>query len=132
MRRSTRRIAFTTTFLAITAGGTAACDDAPEPVEETHRFYCTTTDGTVVDEDNCDDDGDGLGGMFFIYHSTSYPAGLAPGHKVPPGGKSFPYNDKASRTAWGLPANGKIGNGSTTKVGVVGKGGPPAGGKAGG
>lgn len=127
-RLRTRHIALSATFVALAAGGTAACDDAPDTVEETHRFYCTSQDGTVVDEDNCDDDSDGHGGMFLLWHSTSAPAGLSRGHKVPAGGQSFAYNDKAARTSWGLPATGRIGgNGVTTKVGVVGKGGAPVG-----
>ncbi|TDB99601.1 hypothetical protein E1091_06545 [Micromonospora fluostatini] len=140
-RYRTRRLTVGTAFLALAAGGVAACDDAPDnTVQEQHRFYCTTADGTVVDEDHCDDSdhvsgGGGFVGLFFISHSTSYPAGLAPGAKVPPGGRSFPYNDKATRSSWGLPSTGKIGNGSTTKVNVVGKGGAPVSGggaKAGG
>lgn len=124
-RLRSRRVAISTAFAALAAGGTAACDDAPDTVEEQHRFYCTTQDGKVVDEDNCDDDGGG--GMFYIWHSPHYPAGLRPLTALPSGGKSFPYNDKAARTAWGLPATGQIGNGVTTKVNVVGKGGAPVG-----
>jgi hypothetical protein len=129
MRRLTsRRVALSAAFLGLAAGGTAACDSAPETVEEEHRFYCATEGGTVVNEDNCDDDGDGRGGMFFIYHAVGYPAHIPAGQPVPAGGQRFAYNDTMARSQWGLPATGKIGNGTTTKVGVVGRGGPPVGG----
>lgn len=136
-RLRTRTLALSAAFVGLAAGGTAACDDGgPDTVEEEHRFYCTTETGRVVEEDHCDDDGDGYGHMFFIWHSTTAPAGLRPGAMVPAGGQKFAYNDKAARTSWGLPASGRIGgNGVTTKVGVVGKGGAPVGGggaKAGG
>lgn len=122
-RYRTRSLALSAAFVGLATGGTAACDSAT--VDEDHTFYCTTQDGIVVDEDNCDDDGDGHGGMFFIWHSSSYTPGLRPGQHVPAGGQSFRFNDKAARTAWGLPATGRIANGSTVKVGVAGRGGAP-------
>lgn len=124
----TRNLALSAGFLGLAAGGVAACDSTPDTVEENHRFYCTNSQGVVVPEDHCDDDGDGHGGSFFIMHSVFMPGNLQPGQPVPASAQArrFAYNDKAQRSAWGLPAQGKIGNGTSTKVGVVGKGGAPA------
>ncbi len=118
-RMSSRRVALSTSFLLLAAGGTAACDSSTEQDE---YFYCATEDGTIVDEDYCDDDGDGAGGMFFLWHAPFYGAGYRVGNKLPPGGAKFAYNDRASRTAFGLPGSGRISNG-TVKTNVVGKGG---------
>jgi hypothetical protein len=118
---ASRRVALSTSFLLLAAGGTAACDSSSEQDE---TFYCATEDGTVVDEDNCDDDGRGagLGGAFFLWHSAGYGRGYRPGTKLPPGGGKFAYNDRASRAAFGLPSTGRVSNG-TVKTNVVGKGG---------
>jgi hypothetical protein len=121
-RMTSRSVALTTTFLLLAAGGTAACDSSSE---EDEGFYCATEDGTVVDEDNCDDDGNGGGGGFFIWHSSGYRSGYPVGTKLK-GGSKFPYNDRASRSAYGLPSTGRVGNG-TIKSNVVGKGGSGSG-----
>ena len=42
--------------------------------------------------------------------------------QLPPGGNRFAYNDRAARQSFGLPATGRISNG-TVKTSVVGKGG---------
>jgi hypothetical protein len=81
----------------------------------------------VVDEENCDDDDDRGGGvgfvpLFFIWHSSSFRPGYPVGTKLPPGGSRFAYNDRAARSSFGLPATGRISNG-TVKTSVVGKGG---------
>ncbi len=127
-RMTSRKVALTTSFLLLAAGGTAACDDSPEPEDET--FYCADADGTIVDEDKCDDDGrsGGVGfvPLFFLWHSTSYRPGYGVGSKLPPGGNKFAFNDRASRAAFGLPATGRVSNG-TVKTNVVGKGGTSAG-----
>jgi hypothetical protein len=118
-RMTSRSVALTSTFLLLAAGGTAACDSSDEQDE---GFYCATEDGTVVDEDNCDDDGNGGGGGgFFIWHSSGYRSGYPVGTKLS-GGSKFPYNDRASRSRFGLPATGRVSNG-TIKTNVVGKGG---------
>ena len=129
-RMTSRRVALTSTFLLLAAGGTAACDSSEEQ-EET--FYCADENGTVVDEDYCDDDGRsgvGVGGAFFLWHSVGYGRGYAPGTKLPPGGARFPYNDRAQRSAFGLPSTGRVSNG-TVKTSVVGKGGGGTSGRSG-
>lgn len=121
---SSRSVSLTSTFLLLAAGGAAACDN-DEYVDE--GFYCADANGVVVDEDYCDDDDSyhpGLG--FFIWHSTSYARGYPVGHRLPAGGSKFAYNDVASRSKFGLPASGKISNG-TIKTSVVGKGGSGSG-----
>ncbi|HEX8626561.1 MAG TPA: hypothetical protein VF755_00125 [Catenuloplanes sp.] len=128
---TSRRVALTTAFLTLAAGGTAACDDASD-YDQDEVFYCADANGTVVDEDYCDDDGNrgGVGGGFFLWHSVAFASGYAVGTKLPPGGSRFPYNDQRSRSAYGLPATGKVSNG-TVKTNVVGKGGAPAKGSSG-
>jgi len=49
---------------------------------------------------------------------------------LPPAGSKFAYNDRAARSAFGLPATGRITNG-TVKTSVVGKGGHGTSGKSG-
>jgi len=131
-RMSSRSVALTSTFLLLAAGGTAACDNDDQYQDE--GFYCADENGTIVDEDYCDDDNDGGGGFvggFFIWHSTSYRSGYPVGSRLPAGGSRFPYNDKASRSAYGLPSSGRISNG-TVKTSVVGKGGSGTSSKSGG
>jgi hypothetical protein len=122
-RMTSRSVSLTTTFLLLASGGVAACDGGDETQDE--GFYCADENGVVVDEDNCDDTrgGGGVGLLpFFIWHSASYRPGYAVGTKLPAGGSRFPYNDAAARQRFGLPATGRIANG-TVKVSVVGKGG---------
>ncbi|GAA4934214.1 hypothetical protein GCM10025331_18980 [Actinoplanes utahensis] len=150
----------TASFLALAAGGAAACDSSPpdspgvvveetfttvteenveeepveeEPVEEEpvveestpapvagaagELFYCADADGLVVDEEYCDDDT----GDYYIWHSSSYPRN-APVGTLLRGGGFFPAGDAASRRAFSLPETGRIGNGSTIKTNVVGRG----------
>jgi len=117
---SSRSVALTSTFLLLAAGGTAACDNDDEYQDE--GFYCADSNGVIVDEDYCDDDNGGGGGGFFIWHSSGYRSGYPVGSKLPSGGSKFAYNDKASRSAFGLPSTGRVSNG-TVKTSVVGKGG---------
>jgi len=121
---TSRSVSLTSTFLLLAAGGVAACDNNDTRDE---GFYCADENGVVVDEDNCDDDGNRGGGvgllpLFFIWHSSSYRPGYAVGSRLPPGGGKFAYNDRAARSKFGLPATGRIANG-TVKTSVVGKGG---------
>jgi hypothetical protein len=117
---SSRSVSLTSTFLLLAAGGVAACDN-DEYVDE--GFYCADENGVVVDEDYCDDDYRGGGGLaFFIWHSAAYRSGYPVGYRLPAGGSKFAYNDAAARSKFGLPATGKISNG-TVKTSVVGKGG---------
>jgi hypothetical protein len=120
---SSRSVSLTSTFLLLAAGGVAACDTGSDTQEE--GFYCADENGVVVDDSNCDDSrgGAGLGLLpFFIWHSTAYRPGYPVGYKLPPGGSRFAYNDRAARAKFGLPATGRISNG-TVKTSVVGKGG---------
>jgi hypothetical protein len=133
---TSRSVSLTTTFLLLASGGAAACDGGDDTQDE--GFYCADENGVVVDEDNCDDDNNRGGGVgllpFFIWHSASYRPGYAVGTKLPPGGSRFAYNDRAARQSFGLPATGRITNG-TVKTSVVGKGGGGTGkssGKSGG
>src|ERR687894_858808 len=120
---TSRSVSLTSTFLLLAAGGVAACDNDDTQDE---AFYCADENGTVVDEDYCDDDRDGGGvgivPLFFIWHSASYRPGYGVGTKLPAGGSRFAYNDRAARQSFGLPASGRISNG-TVKTSVVGKGG---------
>jgi len=120
---ASRSVSLTSTFLLLAAGGAAACDNGRDTQDE--GFYCADENGVVVDEDYCDDDrGGGVGilPLFFIWHSASYRPGWPVGYRLPPGGGRFPYNDRAARAKFGLPATGRIANG-TVKTSVVGKGG---------
>ncbi|MBL7255093.1 hypothetical protein JKJ07_12285 [Actinoplanes sp. LDG1-01] len=124
-RMSSRSVSLTSTFLLLAAGGLAACDNDDD--YDDAGFYCADANGTVVDEDYCDDDdnngGSGLGVLpFFIWYSSGYRSGYPVGYKLPPGGNKFAYNDTKARQSFGLPASGRIGNG-TIKTSVVGKGG---------
>ena len=124
-RRNTARVVLGAAFLGLAAGGVAACDSA----DDDPTFYCVDQNDTIVNEDDCDDDGNGRGGFFFWAHSPRYKKGLTAGAKLPSGGSKFAYNDAAQRTAWGLPATGRISNG-TVKSSVVGKGGSSGGGSS--
>ena len=119
---TSRSVSLTSTFMLLAAGGVAACDSGNDTQDE--GFYCADENGVVVDEDNCDDGGNaGLGLLpFFIWHSSGYRSGYPVGYRLPPGGSKFAYNDRAARASFGLPATGRIANG-TIKSSVVGKGG---------
>ncbi len=136
-RISSRRVILTATFLALAAGGTAACDNE-DPNEDGH-FYCTDAQGNVIDEDYCDEDSPNYnsgGGTFFMYMGSSLhapPAGHSTypvGSKLPAAAPKFSVTDKASRQKFGLPTSGRVSNG-TVKTGVIGKGGAGSGAKAG-
>ena len=118
---TSRSVSLTSTFLLLAAGGTAACDRGNRYHDE--GFYCADEQGRIVDEDYCDDNRY-YGGShpYYIYHSPSYRSGYAVGSMLPAGGSRFAYNDKTSRSSFGLPSSGRIGNG-TVKTSVVGKGG---------
>jgi hypothetical protein len=120
---SSRSVSLSSTFLLLAAGGAAACDAGGDDYQQ-EGFYCADADGVVVDEDYCDDDRSrGLGVVpYFIWHAPFYGAGYPVGYRLPAGGSRFAYNDQASRSSYGLPTTGRIGNG-TVKTSVVGKGG---------
>ena len=121
-RMSSRSVSLTSTFLLLAAGGTAACDSGSRYHDE--GFYCADANGVIVDEDYCDDNRSYGGGVlpYYIWHSSGYRSGYPIGSRLPSGGSRFAYNDRTARSTYGLPATGKIGNG-TVKTSVVGKGG---------
>lgn len=129
-RMHSRRVAASATLAFMVAGGLMACDSA-EDENEDGIFYCTDANGVVVDEELCaeDDGSGGNGGFFFAYMGSSlhtsggHTGPYKAGQKLPAGHQKFLSTDKAARTRFGLPASGKISNG-TVKTGVVGKGGP--------
>jgi hypothetical protein len=133
-----RRGAASATIAFMVAGGLMACDNAEDPNED-GVFYCTDVNGVVVDENLCDDSNGsgGGGGFFFAYMGSSlhtsggHSGPYKPGQRLPTGHQKFSITDKASRAKFGLPASGKISNG-TVKTGVVGKGGPGSTAKVGG
>ncbi len=122
-----RRVVLSTTFLAIAASGLTGCG-SDDPNEDGH-FYCTDSNGTVIDEDYCDDSDPNSSGYFFMYMGSSMhapPTGYSSypvGSRLPTGAQKFSVTDKAARAKYGLQPTGKITNG-TVKTGVVGKGGP--------
>jgi hypothetical protein len=123
-RMSSRSVSLTSTFLMLAAGGAAACDSGSRYHDE--GFYCADANGVIVDENLCDANrsyGGGAGFVpYYIWHSSGYRSGYPIGYRLPSGGNKFAYNDTASRSSFGLPSTGKIGNG-TIKTSVVGKGG---------
>jgi hypothetical protein len=118
------RVSASALTLMLVSGALMACDNAGDANEDGH-FYCTDNNGQVVDEDLCDNSNGGGGAYFLGYMGSSmhgsntYPVGS----RLPAGHQKFSVNDKAARSRFGLPATGKISNG-TVKTGVVGKGGP--------
>lgn len=135
---SSRRVVLTSTFLALAAGGLAACDTYEEDPNEDGYFYCTDANGTVIDESYCDDSDENYNSsMFFMYMGSSMHAPPAnysaypKGSKLPSAAPRFSITDKAARQKFGLPASGRVSNG-TVKTGVVGKGGAGSSVKGGG
>jgi hypothetical protein len=149
---SSHKVALSAAFLALAAGGTAACDAYPDDDTDRYEtvynsesdgysagddpadsdteeaadldeasgdevFYCADEDGEIVDEDDCDTAGGSS--SYFLWHSTGYSRGLAPGTTLD-GGDRFPAGDRASRRAFELPATGTVSNG-TVKTNVVGR-----------
>ena len=165
-RLSSRKVALTTAFLALAAGGTAACDASSDEYDSTGSgieysgydssysdgsdsgsydssddsdggssddsddsesseqvFYCADEDGTIVEEDRCEDDS---GSGYFLWHSSGFARGMVPGD-VLDGGSRFPATDRKARTAFKLPPTGTVPNG-TIKTNVVGSGSKAGGG----
>jgi hypothetical protein len=113
MRRSTA-VPLGRSYLALaalaTTAGLTACGGDPE-----EQVYCADESGVIVDDDYCDDDGDGRGGHYFLW-AGPYGRGLKPGHRLS-GGTKFAYNDTAARARYGLPGSGKVSNGSVVAGG---------------
>ncbi len=109
------RSALTTTVLATAATGfLAGCgtdDDEQEQVA-----YCTDEDGEIVDDDFCDDGYRG-GGLFFLYLG-GFGRGLPVGTVLPSGGTRINPTDTVARRNAGLPANGKVSQGTRVSGGI--------------
>ncbi|PWW20999.1 hypothetical protein JD79_00125 [Geodermatophilus normandii] len=109
------RSALTTTVLATAATGfLAGCgsDDEQEQVA-----YCTNEDGEIVDDDYCDDDYRGGGGLFFLYLG-GFRTGLPVGTVLPRGGTRINPTDTAARQRYGLPGTGKVSAGQRVTGGI--------------
>ncbi len=101
------RSALTTTVLATAATGFLAGCGTEE--EDEQVAYCTNEDGEIVDDDYCDDDYRGGGGLFFLYLGAFRP-GLPVGSVLPRGGTRVDPRDSAARQRYGLPGSGTGGN----------------------
>lgn len=113
MRRSNAvplgRSYLTLAALATTAGLTAACQSTQSAPER--QVYCGDDQGVIVEEDRCDEPN----GHYFLW-TAAYGRGLRPGHKLT-GGTKIPFGDAAARERYGLPATGKIANGTVVAGG---------------
>lgn len=130
---TSRRVVLGAAF-ALALSGTAACDIADDDPNEDGHFYCADANGVVVDEEYCDDSSSNYdSSMFFFYMGSSMHGGNSYSHgsRLPAGAQKFSVTDRASRTKFGLPASGRVNNG-TVKTGVIGKGGPGSTAKVGG
>jgi hypothetical protein len=109
------RSALTTTVLATAATGfLAGCGSEDE---QEQLAYCTNEDGEVVDEEYCDDDYRGGGGLFFLYLGAFRP-GLPVGTVLPRGGTRVDPRDTAARQRYGLPAAGAVVAGTRVTGGI--------------
>ena len=109
------RSALTTTVLATAATGFLAGCGSEDEQEQV--AYCTNEDGEVVDDDYCDDDYRGGGGLFFLYLGAFRP-GLPVGSVLPRGGTRVDPRDTAARQRYGLPGTGTVASGSRVTGGI--------------
>ncbi len=125
---------FTTTVLVTAASGfLSACGEDYEEVEA-NEVLCVTEDGTVVDDDYCDDDEDyHSGGVFILgnFGGTTYRTGdrvssshMASVAKVNP-------RDPVARSRAGLPSTGRVVSGTRISGGIGSGVGGGTGGKSG-
>lgn len=109
----------------------AACGVSPQPTEnppprpQTHYCGYEDGDGYVIDEDACDDDGDGHGhhgSIIYVGGHSNYGRGTRiPRSQIQ--GSPIPWNNSAARQSAGLPPSGKVSSGQhTTSNAGVGKG----------
>jgi hypothetical protein len=106
--------ALTTTVLATAATGfLAGCGSE----EEEQVAYCTDENGEIVDEDYCDDEYRGGGGLFFLYLG-GFRRGLPVGSVLPAGGTRVDPRDTAARQRYGLPGTGTVASGSRVTGGI--------------
>jgi hypothetical protein len=109
------RSALTTTVLATAATGFLAGCGTEE--EDEQVAYCTNEDGEIVDDDYCDDDYRGGGGLFFLYLGAFRP-GLPVGSVLPRGGTRVDPRDSAARQRYGLPGTGTVASGTRVAGGI--------------
>jgi hypothetical protein len=109
------RSALTTTVLATAATGFLAGCGSEDEQEQV--AYCTNEDGEVVDEEYCDDDYRGGGGLFFLYLGAFRP-GLPVGTVLPRGGTRVDPRDTVARQRYGLPAAGAVVAGTRVTGGI--------------
>jgi hypothetical protein len=106
--------ALTTTVLATAATGfLAGCAGD----EEEQVAYCTDENGEIVDEEYCDDQYRGGGGLFFLYLG-GFRRGLPVGSVLPAGGTRVDPRDTAARQRYGLPGTGTVASGSRVTGGI--------------
>ena len=111
--------------------GCGSSSPAPEQPAVQETMQCVVADNnavdgyTVVDDDFCDDDGDGHGGggsFVFLSGHNSYPRGTRLNNSQfvrPP----IRYNDSTGRQNAGLAPTGKVQSGQRTVSGAgIGKG----------
>jgi hypothetical protein len=116
------RAALTTTVLTTAATGfMAGCgaggEEGGEEADE-QVAYCTDENGEIVDEDYCDDSYNGPGaGLFFLYLG-GFGRGLPVGTVLPRGGTRISPTDTVARQRAGLPANGKVSQGTRVSGGI--------------
>ena len=150
-RISSRRVVLTATFLALAAGGAAACDaSADEEWDSADSSTFVQQDGAYVPEEEIEEEVEEVvdDGAEVFYCADEdgeiveeeYCADPDPDPAVPyflwhstgydrhmtpgmilDGGDRFAPNDRASRRAFKLPATGRVPN-STIKTNVVGSG----------
>jgi hypothetical protein len=111
------RAALTTTVLTTAATGfMAGCSVGGE--DEDQVAYCTDEDGTIVDDEYCDDGYRGPGAGFFFLYLGGFRPGLPVGTVLPRGGTRINATDTAARQRAGLPANGKVSAGTRVSGGI--------------
>jgi hypothetical protein len=110
------RAALTTTVLTTAATGfMAGCGVGGE---EDQVAYCTDADGTIVDDQYCDDGYRGPGaGLFFLYLG-GFGRGLPVGTVLPRGGTRISPTDTTARRNAGLPSTGKVSAGTRVSGGI--------------
>jgi hypothetical protein len=110
MRRS-NAVPLGRSYLALAALATTAGLTACQSKQEEGQVYCADASGVIVEEDRCDDND----GRYFLW-AGAFGRGLRPGHKLT-GGTRFGWGDTAARERYGLPATGKVANGTVLSGG---------------
>jgi hypothetical protein len=150
-RRLSRKVALTAAFLALAAGGTAACDAPHDEDADSYEWMTHDSDpgGYASGPDDSDSDDEYAGDeptdeVFYCADedgeivdddncddgsgTSSYFLWHSPGYPrglrpgtLLDGGEAFPAGDRATRRAFKLPVTGIISNG-TVKTNIVGRG----------